>query len=75
MGRIVHLNVGLSTSSTRTTNVGPRTLMDECYTTLAGTWLGLPAADLLPGSPSPSVGSRILGLRLGVRRAQNPALT
>jgi hypothetical protein len=43
--------------------------VDEYYATLAETWLGVPAGDLLPGSPNPS--SRKLSLRLGVRRAQN----
>jgi len=28
--------------------------MDEYYATLAETWLGVPAGDLLPGSVNPS---------------------
>ncbi len=30
------------------------TLMDKYYARLAGTWPGVPAGDLLPGSPKPS---------------------
>ena len=52
-------------------NFGPTTLTDEDYATLAETWLGVPAGDLLPALPTAPVGSRILSLRLGVRRAQN----
>jgi hypothetical protein len=33
---------------------GPTTLMDGYDATLAETWLGVPAGDLLPGSPTPS---------------------
>ena len=46
---------------------------DEYYTTLAETWLGVPATS--PRLPTPPVGSRILSLRLGVRRAQNQRAT
>lgn len=45
--------------------------MNEYYTTLAETWLGVPACDLLPGSPNPSSRKPLLSLKFGVRRAQN----
>ena len=51
--------------STRTTTPSPRPLMDPHHdATLAETWFGVPAGDLLPGSPTPSSRSRILSVRL-----------
>jgi len=41
-------------------------VMDEYYATLAETWLGVPAGDLLPGSPNPS--SRKPHSQLAIRR-------
>jgi hypothetical protein len=35
-------------------NFGPTTVVDEYYATLDEAWLGVPAGDLLPGSPNPS---------------------
>ena len=40
--------------------------VDEYYATLAETWLGVPAGDLLPGSPNPS--SRKPHSQLATRR-------
>jgi dihydrofolate reductase len=42
------------------------TLMDQYYATLAETWFGVPAGDLLPGSPTPS--SRKPHSQLAIRR-------
>ena len=37
--------------------------VDEYYATLAETWLGVPAGDLLPGSTNPFRGTRICSFR------------
>jgi uncharacterized protein (DUF1501 family) len=47
------------------------TLMDQYYATLAETWFGVPAGDLLPGSPTPSSRKPHSQLAINVRRAQN----